>query len=829
MDTVTLRRSYRSAFWPRALLSATTMLLIVALSPARAESPAMAPELLEKISQAGDFGLIFLRKSQLPDGSWAPLQGEQALLRLGYAALPALTLLECGELPSNLAIKRAAAYVRRGWRTSNKTFELSLSLLLLDRLAQAKAADIKDEAIIHTLALQLIASQNYTGGWGYDCLPLRYLPPQLQHKLFNALRQPPPGADAAAMEGDVPGRGRPGPRSGSGAGKPVNTSPLPAELARLPVLQDPELFNLNADETTQPPFQIATDNFNTLFAILALRAAQRHGIPLHRTMQLVIRRFETSQSKDGGWDVNYVFGGKGDSPPSDCCALLGLAIGKSVVGGERSVKQLSKDPHIVSGFVALSKNIGQPSTANPFFLWALGRLAKLYDLPKLGDKDWFGWGAERLVSAMQTTGVGSYWDSRAFPGSSPVIDTCLAVMFLKKSDLAESSTGKLPIDSNDLSKRITAKLAPPVAATPAPAPVESEPPTVIEAPPAPAVTPPPQSKPAAPTPPQPTPQAGPGGGPGGGGQAQGPQARGAPPQPAATDSKAGGSNRTLWWIITLGSGGTMGLASVLLIWMHMRRQAAFLADMGEEEEVIEEPEAPQRPAAQKQAAASARKEAVAAEADEEPAASEEDVVAVLEPFDDEAAEEEPVAEEPAEDEEAVEEEEEPAPIRARSTVRPQAPSRPPPAPEPEDDGIEVVEDEPEPLPAPVARSNAVPPSATRGRNGAVPNRELPLPPAQQEEDDEVEVIDGLGDEMGALGELPEAPMAAGDFHRTVDSLGTEDDSIEVVGNEDQGAGYRGYEPAPAPARASDADDDDLEVVDDFDDDAVDVLDESDDL
>src|SRR5206468_645731 len=66
------------------------------------------------------------------------------------AALPALTLLECGAGASDPAVQKAAAFVRANATKSaitSPTYECSLAILFLDRLG-----DAADEPLIRSLA-----------------------------------------------------------------------------------------------------------------------------------------------------------------------------------------------------------------------------------------------------------------------------------------------------------------------------------------------------------------------------------------------------------------------------------------------------------------------------------------------------------------------------------------------------------------------------------------------------------------------------------------------------------------------------------------------------
>jgi hypothetical protein len=64
----------------------------------------------------------------------------------------------------------------------------------------------------------------------------------------------------------------------------------------------------------------------------------------------------------------------------------------------------------------------------------------LYDLKKVGDKDWYAWGSAALLKGQQRDGS---WKGGAYYGSGPVLDTCFALLFLKQANLATDLTKEL--------------------------------------------------------------------------------------------------------------------------------------------------------------------------------------------------------------------------------------------------------------------------------------------------------------------------------------------------------------------------------------------------
>ncbi|MGH7222168.1 MAG: hypothetical protein ACRELF_02975, partial [Gemmataceae bacterium] len=504
-------------------------------------------------------GVDYLKRTRQPSGTWAKVGVGN---RIGYAVLPGLTLLECGVAASDPSIQRAAQYLRARAAKLDTTYDLSLGILFLDRLG-----DPKDEKIIQTFALRLVAGQSVTGGWGYKC-PL--LPARSQMELLNALRHldprpiampgiagrpdglpgiaggpgKKPGDPAAIVQGSAGspltgGAGQPGEPSlsgglaGSGLGmrdrresEPLDRDPkeqvghkealakpdqpyvIPKRLRTLIVVQDPALHRLwepswmldanrmrharDLLHLSEGPLGMrndlmvtTTDNSSTQFAILALWAAQRYDVPMNRTLNLIVRRYMTSQNLDGSWNYFYRFGGAlqheffTSAGAMTCVGLIGLAVGHGMAQPVPT-GQLVQDPRILKALIALHKIVGKPTDRltklpmqNLYFLWSLERVAVLYRMPAIGDKDWYRWGAQILVTNQHLKGS---WSGGGYPGSSPTLDTCLALLFLKRANLAKDLTAKLPFKAADLNHGIMAKQTLPPSLTTAkttPKPLES--------------------------------------------------------------------------------------------------------------------------------------------------------------------------------------------------------------------------------------------------------------------------------------------------------------------------------------------------------------------
>jgi hypothetical protein len=172
------------------------------------------------------------------------------------------------------------------------------------------------------------------------------------------------------------------------------------------------------------------------------------------------RRFRISQAKDGSWGYEYVnrqnqAAGNG-SPAMTCAGLLGLAVGHGVAApsadGKTPAKEGVDDSAIKDGMKHLStllgksQNRGGGKAKTPlgaygmYFLWSVERVGVLYNLRSIGDKDWYAWGSEMLVD--EQAGDGS-WHAGVYPGNNATLDTCFALLFLKRANLAKDLTTKI--------------------------------------------------------------------------------------------------------------------------------------------------------------------------------------------------------------------------------------------------------------------------------------------------------------------------------------------------------------------------------------------------
>jgi hypothetical protein len=253
--------------------------------------------------------------------------------------------------------------------------------------------------------------------------------------------KPPAKPASASSEGKDAGKERVRP-----AADATKRPALPERLRKVPALRV-------TDKPEALPDSDESDNSNTQFAVLALWAARRHGVPVERALALVVRRFRNSQKPTGGW--GYLYQTSRDAaeswdtttPSMTAAGLLGLALGWGLAGDGKTLARKEEslsDPGIRDGLRALGRYVGlpagrpvKPGEEEPpldiYYLWSLERVGVLYNVKKLGDRDWYTWGSELLLGCQRVDGA---WATKGYRGATAITDTCLALLFLKRADLA---------------------------------------------------------------------------------------------------------------------------------------------------------------------------------------------------------------------------------------------------------------------------------------------------------------------------------------------------------------------------------------------------------
>jgi hypothetical protein len=408
----------------------------------------------EAIQRAVDRGVDGLKRMQGADGRWQHNE-------IGATALAALALLECGVAADDKGIQLAADAVRHASLTETHTYSLSLSILFLDRLG-----DPEDVPLIESLMVRLLAGQDPgNGGWSYYCPAIsndeqRRLKSKVDdRKELRGRRELPKPGEGKRTVKDLPEEIR----------KQLEAIDRGEGGAPAPAGNDPLTFNRMAD------------NSNTQFAALALWVGRRHGLPVEKALTRLDRRFRTTQFPDGTWsympmtmpggaaaEMMMRMGG-GATASMTCAGVMALAIADGATleydkehRPDAKPRDIGKDDNLKRGLLALGAVIenpravrndlppqaivqGPPGMAKPnqvggrtyYFLWSLERAAVALGLDTIGKKDWYGWGTEILLANQGPDGLwhGAYDDCGA--------DTCFALLFLKRANLARDLTAHL--------------------------------------------------------------------------------------------------------------------------------------------------------------------------------------------------------------------------------------------------------------------------------------------------------------------------------------------------------------------------------------------------
>jgi hypothetical protein len=365
----------------------------------------------KQVDQAVKRGVAYLRVILGGDNfqNYLPNTDYTGPLKTGSSALAGLALLNCDVPATDPAVQKAIAKVRAEAPRLNQVYDLGVCIWFLDRLG-----DPRDVPLIRTLALRLVAGQSPQGGWPYQCPALAAADEPRLLALLRSKSLPP--ADA------------------------------PERLKNLPVLR----FRPGEKPTLGAPAGVETNSL-TLFAMLGLWVAQKHGVPAQRSLALAEARFRASQLPNGSWQYQFGPGNYTLYDSMTCAGLLALALGRGAQTGKHA--PLDKDPAVAKAFGYLAGRIGRPAVrrtpgtgpilganayGDMYFLWAVERLAVVYNRRQLGGTEWYRWGVGVLLPTQNADGS---WSER-YAGA---VDTSFALLFLKRANVAKDLTEKLQL------------------------------------------------------------------------------------------------------------------------------------------------------------------------------------------------------------------------------------------------------------------------------------------------------------------------------------------------------------------------------------------------
>lgn len=397
-----------------------------------------------RAAEQGDIDKAVARGVDYLHGAAFPGNND-SLQPVGVMALTGLTLLECGAGPDDKTVRAAAANVRQAAVAQDQTYSLALSILFLDRLG-----DSEDVPLIESMTVRLLAGQTAGGGWTYSCPTI---PESEVRRLAAHLKQ----------QTELVGRRDPPKEAEKDKPKDKNDKATRRTVKDLPKEIQEQLVLIN--RTVEPggsagPVTLGGDNSNTQFATVALWVARRHGLPVDLALGRIDRRYRLSQNADGGWSYipmtgTYAMMMGGSSATMTCAGLLGLAVAQGVVADAdheagKPGRDLGKDQALKKALALLGTALDAPADRRTaaggktyYFLWSLERVSVALDLDTVGGKDWYAWGSDLLLANQAADGS---W-SGEYAGA---VDTCFALLFLKRANLTSDLTAGLKGMTKDL-------------------------------------------------------------------------------------------------------------------------------------------------------------------------------------------------------------------------------------------------------------------------------------------------------------------------------------------------------------------------------------------
>jgi hypothetical protein len=324
-------------------------------------------------------------RGTVAQGPWATL------------ALVGLTLLECGVPADDENIVWLADKIEKEKDKLKYTHSAAAVVMFVCRWHDAKekaggALDPRFRQLLRTLTLRLVAGQLDYGAWAED-LPM--LDPGKENQLEKELKA---------------NKFKPG-KEGAGT------------------------------------------SANTFFALQALWGARKQAIPIRESFIVAGGHFQRTQRPDGSWAPAEAIKDR-FLATATCDGLIAVAMEKAIlemrprpfVPGEKTA-----DPARALAFLAKSlgdngeradhedkgKLFGADAKGDIYFLWCVAQIGITYDKELIAGKDWYEWGYKILLKSQEDDGS---WQRDTL---GPLVDTCYAVLFLKKSNLTSDLTAKL--------------------------------------------------------------------------------------------------------------------------------------------------------------------------------------------------------------------------------------------------------------------------------------------------------------------------------------------------------------------------------------------------
>jgi hypothetical protein len=417
---------------------------------AEAVGPPPVSDRRMKIDSAVSKGVNYLRNQILnPASKDYYFNDPGAGSNVGVLVLAGLTLLECGVGPSDPAVEKVLKTVRQEAPRLRFTYSLALCVLFLDRLNEG-TPDPANRELLQRIAVQLMAAQNANGGWGYYC-------PVLSKEKADAVL-----ADLKAN------RFHPASFGGSYDDNSINqfatlalwaarkqgirTEPTLAKVERryLENQNDDGSWGYRARDNGYLKDATTCAGLIGLAVGQGIRSEPIKGEPgasapvgesspiksaLDPTKLPPIARGLEFIAKTIGKDPHRMNPQRRDERRKHTAEMMEL--NRQWQEGPESERNTveRRIKHIDDARLLKGTYFNSDSWGDLYFLWSVERVAVIFDLDKIGGKDWYNWGTDVILENQLPDGS---WRDR-FPG---IPDTCFALLFLRRANIAKDLTEK---------------------------------------------------------------------------------------------------------------------------------------------------------------------------------------------------------------------------------------------------------------------------------------------------------------------------------------------------------------------------------------------------
>jgi hypothetical protein len=390
---------------------------------------------------------------------------------LGRSALAALALLEARVPATDPAIQKALNDVRAGGHSLEMIYALGAVLFFLNRLEDENPALLtaQDRELRDTLTFRVVAGQQSDGRWSYSNPGITpAAQKKLRHRLESNAYKPAPAVTQA------PSRSMTQFALLSLWGSLRHKLPVrPALLAAAHSFHDTQYPDGSWDYNVAFGQGKILSDSNTCAGLMALamekvlraearRQGKSAGDPpanpradeqrdkAFAYLAKIIRskgRFQlteaslTSLRQDGVPEpVLKKLGALKDTEFPGHAALM-KKLAKLLDAKELELHQMrvlkhtrKKSPGVMTQFTGTL--IQADAWGDCYFLWCMERVAVIYGKNTIGSEDWYSWGVDILLANQNKDGS---WSDR----HGDVADTCFALLFLTRANLAKDLTDKL--------------------------------------------------------------------------------------------------------------------------------------------------------------------------------------------------------------------------------------------------------------------------------------------------------------------------------------------------------------------------------------------------